>query len=83
MCEGKVLLDMLFSFKNKYYNYPNTHIFPPTYPTVCVLSRMTSFGRVEARLPVEGGKVREGSLTNEGTSIRGMDNFLFLCVCYR
>ena len=34
------------------------------------------------RLPVEGGKVREGSLANEGTSIRGMDNnFLFLGVC--
>ena len=31
---------------------------------------------------MEGGKVREGSLANEGTSIRGMDNnFLFLGVC--
>ena len=30
---------------------------------------------------MEGGKVREGSLANEGTSIRGMDNnFLFLGV---
>ena len=39
---------------------------------------MTSSGWVEARLPVEGGKVREGSLANEGTSLRGMDNnFLF------
>ena len=31
---------------------------------------------------MEGGKVREGSLANEGTSLRGMDNnFLFLGVC--
>ena len=31
---------------------------------------------------MEGGKVREGSLANEGTSIRGMNNnFLFLDVC--
>ena len=31
---------------------------------------------------MERGKVREGSLANEGTSIRGMDNiFLFLGVC--
>ena len=31
---------------------------------------------------MEGGKVREGGLANEGTSIRGMDNnFLFLGVC--
>ena len=31
---------------------------------------------------MEGGKVRKGSLANEGTSIRGMDNnFLFLGVC--
>ena len=45
-------------------------------------TRMTSFGGVEVRLPVEGGKVREGSLANEGTSIRGTDNnFLFLGVC--
>ena len=32
------------------------------------------------------GKVREGSLANEGTSLRGMDNsscFLGVCVCYR
>ena len=30
---------------------------------------------------MEGWKVREGSLANEGTSIRGMDNnFLFLGV---
>ena len=31
---------------------------------------------------MEGGKVREGSLANEGTSIRGMEtNFFGLCVC--
>ena len=31
---------------------------------------------------MEGEKLREGSLANEGTSIRGMDkNFLFLGVC--
>ena len=47
---------------------------------------MTSSGCVEVRFPVEGGKVREGSLANEGTSLRGMDNnslFLGVCVCYR
>ena len=43
---------------------------------------MTSSGCVEVHLPVEGGKVREGSLANEGTSLRGMaNNFLFLGVC--
>ena len=33
--------------------------------------------------PSERGKVREGSLANEGTSLRGMgNNFLFFgCVC--
>ena len=83
MCEGKVLMDMSFSFKNKYhYTYPNTYILPPSYPTFYVLSGMTSFGFVEAHLPVELGKVREGSLANEGTSLRGIDNnFLFLGVC--
>ena len=30
---------------------------------------------------MEGGKYGSGSLANEGTSLRGMDNnFLFLCV---
>ena len=42
---------------------------------------MTSFGCEEVLLPVEGGKQGSGSLANEGTSLRGMDNnFLFLCV---
>ena len=42
---------------------------------------MTSFGCEETLLPVEGGKEGSGSLANEGTSLRGMDNnFLFLCV---
>ena len=34
--------------------------------------------------PSGRGKVREGSLANEGTSLRGMDNnsyFLSVCVC--
>ena len=32
--------------------------------------------------PSGKGVTREGSLANEGTSLRGMDNnFLFLCVC--
>ena len=33
MCEGKVLMDMLFSFKNKYhYTYPNTYMIPALLP---------------------------------------------------
>ena len=33
MCEGKVLMDMLFSFKNKYhYTYPNTYMDPALLP---------------------------------------------------
>ena len=57
MCEGKVLMDMLFSFKNKYhYTYLNTYILPPPCPTFYVLLGVTSSGWVEVRLPVEGGK---------------------------
>ena len=58
MYEGKVLMDMLFSFKNKYhYTYPNTYILPPSCPTVYVsLFGMTSCGWVEVSLLVEGGK---------------------------
>ena len=57
MYEGKVLMDMLFSFKNKYYTYPNTYILPPSCPTIYVsLCGMTSCGWVAASLPVEGGK---------------------------
>ena len=88
MCEGKVLMDMLFSFKNKYhYTYPNTYIFPPSYPTVYVscLEGLV-LGEWRRAFQWKGGKVREGSLANEGTSIRGIaNNFLFLgvCVCYR
>ena len=37
--------------------------------------------------PPSGKEVtREGSLANEGTNLRGMDNnflFLWVCVCYR
>ena len=38
MYEGKVLMDMLFSFKNKYhYTYPNTYISrPPTPLFMCL-----------------------------------------------
>ena len=37
MCEGKVLMNMLFSFKNKYhYAYPNTYVFPTLLPTFYV-----------------------------------------------
>ena len=58
MCEGKVLMDMLFSFKNKYrYTYPNTYIILALLPHFFfVLLGMTSSGWVEARLPAEGGK---------------------------
>ena len=58
MCEGKVLMDMLFSFKNKYhYTYPNTDMFPTLLPHfLCVLYGMTSFGCEETLLPLEGGK---------------------------
>ena len=34
--------------------------------------------------PIGKGVTREGSLANEGTSLRGMDNnflFLWVCVC--
>ena len=58
MYEGKVLMDMLFSFKNKYhYTYPNTYTVysrPPA-PLFVSLYGMTSCGWVEASLPVEGG----------------------------
>ena len=38
-------MDMLFSFKNEYrYTYPNTYRFPPSYPTMYVLSGMTGLG---------------------------------------
>ena len=58
MYEGKVLMDMLFSFKNKYhYTYPNTYMFPPSCPTVYVsLYGMTSCGWEAASLPLKGGK---------------------------
>ena len=58
MCEGKLLMDMLFSFKNKYhYIYPKTYIIPALLPHfLCVLLGMTSSGWVEVRLPAEGGK---------------------------
>ena len=50
-------MDMLFSFKNKYhYTYLNTYMLLPSYPTIYVLSGMTCFGVVEARLPVKGGE---------------------------
>ena len=59
MCEGKVLMDMLFSFKNKYhYTYPNTYMFPTLLPHfLCVAYCMEwlSFGCEETLLPVEGG----------------------------
>ena len=82
MCEGKVLMDMLFSFKNKYYTYPNTYILSPSYPTFYVSCLELLVLGVWRRASQCKGKVREGSLANEGTSIRGMDNnFLFLGVC--
>ena len=57
MYEGKVLMDMLFSFKNKYHYTTRIHIYscPPT-PLLMSLLGMTSCGWVEASLPVEGGK---------------------------
>ena len=49
------LLDMLFSFKNKYqYTYLNTCILPPACPTFCVLYGMTKKGCVMVGLPVKG-----------------------------
>ena len=55
MCSGNVLLDMLFSFKNKYqYTYLNTYILPPACPTFYVLYGMTKKGCVKVGLPVKG-----------------------------
>ena len=83
MCEGKVLMDMLFSFKNKYhYTYPNTYMFPALLPHFYVSSLEWLVMGVGGAPPSRKGVTREGSLANEGTSLRGMDNnFLFLCVC--
>ena len=62
MCSGKLhLLDMLFSFKNKYqYTYLNTYILPPACPTFYVLYGMTIRGCVKVGLPVKG--VSNGSV---------------------
>ena len=55
MCSGNVLLDILFSFKNKYqYTYLNTYILPPACPTFYVLYGMTKKGCVKVGLPVKG-----------------------------
>ena len=81
MCEGKVLMDMLFSFRNKYhYTYLNTSMSPPSYPTFMCRNWNDWYWVWEARAPPSGkGVTGEGSLANEGTSLRGMDNnLLFL-----
>ena len=55
------LLDMLFSFKNKYqYTYLNTYILLLACPTFYVLYGMTIKGCVKVGLPVKG--VSNGSL---------------------
>ena len=55
MYEGKVLMDMLFSFKNKYhYTYLNTYMFPALLPHYLCAVWNDWFGWVEARLPVKG-----------------------------
>ena len=86
MCEGKVLMDMLFSFKNKYhYTYPNTYMFPALLPHyICVLSGMTSLGvRRHASQWKGESKGVVVKLTRERAS-EGWKQFLVsLCVCYR
>ena len=55
------LLDMLFSFKNKYqYTYLNTYILPPACSTFYVLYGMTIKGGEKVGLPVKG--VSNGSV---------------------
>ena len=87
MCEGKVLMDMLFSFKNEYhYTYPNTYMDPALLPNFYVSSLECLVLGVGSAPPSGKGVTGEGSLANKGTSLRGMDNnflFLWVCVCYR
>ena len=53
----RYLMDMLFSFKNKYhYTYPNTYIFPALLSHYVFAVWSDWFGWVEARLPVKGGE---------------------------
>ena len=78
-------MDMLFSFKNKYYTYPNTYMFPALLPHyICVLSGMTSLG--VRRCSSQGKRESKGvvvELTRERAS-EGWKQFLVsLCVCYR
>ena len=71
MCSGNVLLDMLFSFKNKYqYTYLNTCILPPAYPTFYVLYGMTKKECVKVGLPVKG--VISGSVGSQLTGERAL-----------
>ena len=80
------LMDMLFSYKNKYhYTYLNTYILPPSFPTIYVLPGMTGLG-VWRRDSQWRGWVRDWvvKLTRERAwegwkpiSLGGV------CVCYR
>ena len=55
------LLDILFSFKNKYqYTYLNTYLLPPACPNFYVLYGMTIKGCGKVGLPVKG--VSNGSV---------------------
>ena len=87
MCSGNVLLDMLFSYKNKYqYTYLNTYILLPACPTFYVLYGMTKKGCVKVGLPVKG--VISGSvgsyLTGERTLMGAGNSFpLVVCVFFR
>ena len=70
MFEGKVLMDMLFSFKNKYhYTYPNTYMIPALLPHFYVSYLEWLVMGVGGTPPSGKGVTREGSLANEGTSL--------------